>query len=180
MNAHKRILMVLGIAFVLVPHISKALDTEGTAIIKKLTDAYVEYFTQNKILTETDRTKWKATIADSFYNYVRRNATVAGVKDTLLETSLSNLLRTNTDMLIAISTSISDKNQNLVTDLKIDVENLERIKSAIETIEMKLKKESYYISSKKNAKEALLIVLEFMRGAAATAIAQIKNILSGY
>ncbi len=42
-------------------------------------------------------------------------------------------------------------------------------------IETSLKKEDYYYPSRKNAKETLLLILEFMRGAAGTMITQLKK-----
>lgn len=184
MNIYKKTVITLGIAFVTISQISNALDTDGTAITNALKTMYVNNFMPNKILTNTDLTQWFTVINGAFSNYVVKNSTVAGIKDTLLIQSLTNLTETNKRMYDAIAKSRKDINVRstfAMETLKENITALEKIKSEIIAIETPLKKESYFIPSKKNAKEALLFVLEYMRGATETAIAQVKkNIASGY
>lgn len=184
MNNYKKTILALGISFLAAPQITKALDTDGTAIIDTLKTIYVNNFMPDKILTNTNLSQWFTIINGSFSNYVVKNSTVASIKDTLLIQSLTNLLETNKRMYAAIAKSRNDINVRstfAMETLKEDVAELEKIKSEIVAIETPLKKESYFIPSKKNAKEALLFVLEFMRGATETAMGQVKkNIASGY
>ncbi len=155
-------------AFVLVPQISNALDAEGTTIINNFKAAYTNIFMPNKILTDTDLKEWNNIIKGQLSDYVLKNSSVTGIKDALLINSLNNLITTNLKMLVAITKSRKD----IATT---DLTNLEEIRADIINIETPLKNESYFVPSKKNAKEVLLFALEFMKGATETTIDQVKK-----
>jgi hypothetical protein len=185
MTTYKKTLVALVTILAIAPQTSKAVDSEGTAIINTLKTAYTNNFMPNKILSNTDLTEWSNIIKGSLSNYVIKNSTVAGIKDNLLVKSLNDLLSINTKMIASITkvrNDIRERNTlKAVTELESDVSILEAIKLSITSIENPLKRESYFIPNKKNSKEVLLFALEFMRGATETAIAQTKrNIPSGY
>jgi len=175
MNTYKKTIMTLSIAFVIVPQISKALDTDGVAITGALKTMYVNNFMPNKILTNTDLTQWHTIINGSFSNYITKNSTLAGISDKLLRESLNQTKEICTALKTAIETARQNYTSGDFYGMQSAITALTKIKNGIVSIEATLKKESYYIPSKKNAQEVLLTALEFMRGAAETAIAKLKQ-----
>jgi len=167
--------MALGITLMMAPQISKGLDADGIGITGALRTMYTTNFMPNKILTNTDLTQWHTVINGSFSNYVLKNSTVAGISDKLLKESLNDTKSINT----ALKTAIESARQHYASGNFYGMQNtattLTTIKNAITKIEATLKKEPYYIPSKKNAQEVLLTGLEFMRGAAETALAKLKQ-----
>jgi hypothetical protein len=182
MNIYQK--MFISLALISLTSLSNALDSDGTNILNSMKTAYINNFMPDKILTSTNLSEWKAIIDGAFTDYVTKNGTVARISDTLLTQSLSEIKGTTLKMFVAIAKARKDINTQstfAVEALKDDIKTLQGIQAAIVNTETPLKKEPYYIPSKKNAQELLLTALEFMRGATETAIAQIsRQIPSGY
>jgi hypothetical protein len=175
MNAYKKTILALGIALTIVPQISNALDTSGIAITGALKTMYINNFMPNKILTNTDLTTWNTVVNGSFSNYITQNSTVAGISDTLLKESLNEAKSINSALKTALEAARKNYTSGDFYGMQNAVTALTKITNGITRREATLKKESYYIPSKKNAQEVLLTLLEFMRGAAETAIAKLKQ-----
>src|SRR5437868_2675629 len=128
MNTNQTIMIALGIALIIIPQMSTALDTDGIAITGALKTVYINNFMPNKILTNTDLSQWFTIINGSFANYVVKNSTIAGIKDNLLIKSLTDLTEINKRMYAAIAKSRKDINVRstfAMETLKEDVTLLE-------------------------------------------------------
>jgi DnaJ-domain-containing protein 1 len=150
---------------------SNALDTDGVNVINSLKSSYINNFMPDKVLVDNlgDLQMWKTAIDFLVAEYVTKNGTVAGITDSLLEKTLALLKGANTKLVMNIN---KIKKNNSDRDA---LQALQNLKQSILDTEGPLKKEPYYISSKKNAQEVLLTALEFIRGATETAIDQARK-----
>lgn len=166
MNIYKKIMLALGIAFITIPQISNALDVKGDALANSLKITYGTSISPSNLSNpNANFAKWNDFIHSTLYPYVIENSSIAGIKDTLLMNALNLLSTSSTNLTGQLTTVrggiISKEEKQIYTPILIRcIADLNSIKNAINTATSKLRVEKYYIASKKNAQEILLMALD--------------------
>jgi hypothetical protein len=162
----KRILVMFGVGLLIISFLSKALDTEGNTLTNKIKVIYGTSISASHLSNpHTEFEQWNELMRYDVASYVVENSSIAGIKDSLLIDSLKQLIEDSNKLTTQLSTvraGLILKGQDQVHPLilKKCAADLNSIKNAVNTTITKLKAEKYYITSKKNAQEVLLLALD--------------------
>jgi len=166
MNTYKKTMIMLGILLALVPHLCRALDAKGDSLANNIKIMYGTTISTSNISNPNKNFgEWDSFIRNSVYPYVVENSSIAGIKDTLLMNSLTQLINNSAKLTAQLSTvraGILQKGENQVHELMLQkcIDDLNSIKNSINATSVKLRQEKYYVASKQNAKEILLLALD--------------------
>ena len=163
-------------AFVTVPHVCGALDAKGDTLANSIKIAYGTTISAANISNPNKNfAEWDTFIRNNVYPYVMENSSIAGIKDTLLMNSLTQLIDNSAKLTAQLSTvraGILLKGENQVHALMLQkcIADLNVIARSINTASARLRQEKYYVTSKQNAKEIVLLALDRIQQTAEKAI----------